>query len=311
MGLLDDERQANLVGHQEAMSRFLAAEHKQRMHHAWLIHGQDGIGKTVFALDCARHLLQGSDRTSAAGRQITAGTHPDLVIISRKIEDKKRRREIVLDDLKLIHTLLRHSSAMAAWRVIIIDQAHLLNRNAANALLKFLEEPPSKTLFLLTCPSPSAVIPTIRSRCRQLKLFALSDAETKEVLKRQGYADPELLALVAAAAGAPGTALRQHEKRDLTLNHLVEEMLSGRFVLDAEPLSSVGRDDDSFNMLCSLLGEALACHARELAAKGSLVSAGRVATAYSRLQTLRNETERFNLDKNQAVREAAILASVK
>ncbi|RUT25797.1 DNA polymerase III subunit delta' [Asaia sp. W19] len=300
-----------LTGHAEAFLLFRRAHESGRLHHGWMIHGEPGIGKTSFAFACARLLLGGTDPQSRAGRQITAGTHPNLLLITRRMDEKRKRmrQEIVIDDVRPVQDFLHHTAADGAWRVVIVDAAEALNRNAANALLKLLEEPPTDTVFFLTCPAPSALLPTIRSRCRLLGLDPLSDEETRQVLTRHGRAADSLPALVAQAQGAPGRVLASDQSTDDAARQLAQALMEGRMAIDPETLAGLLRHDDGFAVLCSLLGEGLANRARQLAGQGKLTEASKAAEAFAFLQALQRETERFNLDKNQAVRQAAAIAS--
>lgn len=300
-----------LVGHEAERGLFRQAAACGRLHHGWMIHGETGIGKTVFAFDCARFLLNGTDLRSRAGRQITAGTHPNLLHIARRMDEKRKRmrQEIVVDDIRPVQDFLHHTAADGSWRVVIVEEAETLNRNAANALLKLLEEPPTDTVFFLTCPSPSALLPTIRSRCRLLALDPLTPDQTKTVLTAHGIAPAEADRLASQASGAPGRSLATDQGTDRAARMLAVRMLETGGIDDAEGVAALLRHDDGFASLCSLLGEGLANRARELAGRGRLAEASKAAEAFSALQALQRETERFNLDKNQAVRQAAAIAS--
>ena len=300
-----------LIGHEAEKALFRQALESGRLHHGWMIHGDSGIGKTSFAFDCARVLLNGTDRQSRAGRQITAGTHPNLLLITRRMDEKRKRmrQEIVVDDVRPVQDFLHHTAADGSWRIVIVDAAETLNRNAANALLKLLEEPPTDTVFFLTCPSPSALLPTIRSRCRLLGLAPLTTEQTAAVLRAQGRSVAELQTLIAQAHGAPGRILSADQGTDRAARDLATALLATGETPDADSLAAFLRHDDGFAVLCSLLGEGLADRARTLAGQGKLAEASQAAEAFSALQALQRETERFNLDKNQAVRQAAAIAS--
>ena len=300
-----------LFGHEAELALFRKAYESGRLHHGWMIHGETGIGKTRFAFACARLLLNGVDLQSRAGRQISAGTHPNLLLITRRMDEKRKRmrQEIVIDDVRPVQDFLHYTAADGAWRVVIVDAAETLNRNAANALLKLLEEPPNQTVFFLTCPTPAALLPTIRSRCRLLALDTLSTEQTRQVLRHHGRSGAELDTLADQAHGAPGRVLATDQGTDRTARHLADAMLETGESADPEALASLLRHDDGFAVLCSLLGEGLANRARELAGQGKLIGASKAAEAFSSLQALQRETERFNLDKNQAVRQAAAIAS--
>ncbi len=150
------------------------------MHHAWLITGAPGVGKATLAYRFARRLLAGVqpgdtlavDPASPVFRRVAVGSHADLLTVEREWDDKKSRLrgEIVVDDARAISAFLRLTPAEGGWRVVVIDGAEHMNRNAANAVLKMLEEPPPRAVLLLTCAAPGRLLPTIRSRCRRLAL---------------------------------------------------------------------------------------------------------------------------------------------
>ena len=159
-----------------------------RMHHAWLLAGRAGIGKATLAYRLARHVLARPDERdhsgkslevptdSAAARQVAALSHPGLLVLRRPYDTKSKRfvSAIPVDEVRRLKSFLGLTSGENAWRVVIVDTADELNLNAANALLKSLEEPPRRALFMLVASEPSGLLPTIRSRCRRLDLQPLA-----------------------------------------------------------------------------------------------------------------------------------------
>lgn len=215
-----------LVGHQEQQAAFLDAWRTGRMHHAWLLAGPQGIGKATFAHAAAVTVL-----ASAAGPQsgiaedqlhvdpehriaklIAAGSHLDLRSLERLAKDKDGAlaANISVDQVRALQPLFQSTPGLSPWRVIIVDSIDDMNRAAANAFLKNLEEPPANTLFLLISHAPGRLLPTIRSRCRVLRFQPLSDEQVYAVLtaELQETGDAERQALVHIAAGSPGRALR-------------------------------------------------------------------------------------------------------
>ena len=177
-----------LFGH-EAAERVLAESLSDgRMHHAWLVCGRQGIGKATLAYRFARaalahpseraangQSLEVGEDTSAA-RQVRALSHPGLLVLRRPYDEKGKRfaASIPIDEVRRLRSFLSHRAGEEAWRVVIVDEANELNVNAANALLKSLEEPPARAVFLLVSSAPGRLLPTIRSRCRMLSLQPLS-----------------------------------------------------------------------------------------------------------------------------------------
>ncbi|GEC60120.1 DNA polymerase III subunit delta' [Gluconobacter oxydans] len=303
----DPRHTLNLYGHAEAEATFRQALASGMLHHAWLICGPAGIGKATLAFRLARLLLNAENPDSSQARRIAAGTHGDLLEISRAVDEKKGRLrgEITAADVRPVQTFLHHTATEGGWRVVIVDGAEYLNRFAANALLKILEEPPPRCVLLLTTSSPGALLPTIRSRCRMLTLSALSDADMRAAL-------PGISAdVLARAHGSPGRALFLSQDRDGAIASFVAEILAGQ-VRGSETMAlseRIAREAEGFALLCDLLGEGLADRARSAARRGDLAKADLAARQCSELDTLRRQTEGFNLDKAQAIRQAAELAS--
>ena len=220
-------RTLDLVGHSEAALLLEGAHASGRLHHAWLLGGVQGIGKTTLAYRFARFVLAGGSDCSAGrpplhldpdhptARRVAAGSHPDLATLERGIGDKgKLRTEIIVEDVREAGEFARKTPAEGGWRVIVVDSADELNASAANALLKLLEEPPPSSLLLLVSHSPGRLLPTIRSRCRRLTLRPLSVEDTVRVIgSNRPEIDPEQQILLARLAeGRPGLALRLAEE---------------------------------------------------------------------------------------------------
>ena len=202
-----------LIGHQRPRDMFLEALAGGRLHHAWLITGPKGIGKRRFADWAALKLLSGRlgpddvPDDDAAAALVAAGSHPDHRVLSPPTEGRgSTTSAIIVDQIREMGDFLHSYPALAGWRVLIVDSIDDMNVSTANAFLKELEEPREKTVYLLVSHSPARLLPTIRSRCRPLRLLALSEAQSRQVLARAnpGLPDAELSQLVAIARGAPG-----------------------------------------------------------------------------------------------------------
>ena len=242
---MEPRRRANLIGQDGAERTLIDAARSGRLAHAWLIAGPKGVGKATLAFRFARWLLAGApvsldgsmalDPADRAFRLAAAGSHPDLVTVERTAGEGGRvRGEIVVDDVRAAGAFLRLTPAMAGWRVVVVDAADDMNPNAANALLKVLEEPPARAVLLLVAHAPARLLPTLRSRCRRLDLRPLSEAGVLAVL-REIVADPEeTRALASLADGSPGRALAFAEAGGLELYREIDALAGRLPALDLE-----------------------------------------------------------------------------
>jgi DNA polymerase-3 subunit delta' len=211
-----------LVGHEQRVEAFLDAAHSGRMHHAWLLIGPRGVGKAKFAgLAAARLLADGAGleqdypgfsipSSSQTARLLEAGSHPDFMRLTRAAHDGgDLARNISVAQVRDIQRLFAVSPSYSERRILIIDAADDLERAAANALLKNLEEPPSGTVFFLISHAPGRLLPTIRSRCRTLRFGRLDEAQMMAVLRAELPEAEELerQALAKAGDGSPGRAI--------------------------------------------------------------------------------------------------------
>jgi DNA polymerase III subunit delta' len=213
-----------LYGHDSAIAAFRDALDSGRLHHAWLISGPQGVGKALFAAKAAlRVLAQGQGRLDhpgldvpddhSAARLAAAGSHPDLMRLERLPRENSSTgelaRNINVDQVRSLQRLFNTTASLSPWRAVIVDSIDDLERNAANALLKNLEEPPPSSVFFLVSHSPERLLPTIRSRCRSLRLSRLEgDAMTSALRAALPDADDkEIRDLAVAGDGSPGRAL--------------------------------------------------------------------------------------------------------
>ena len=212
----------SLFGHDDAVAAFGESLASGRLHHAWLLTGPEGVGKALFAQKAALRVLAEGAGPSVnlpgidvpddhpIARLAAAGSHPDLMRLERLERDNgELARSIVVDQVRGLQRLFGTTASMSPWRVVIIDAADDLERGAANALLKNLEEPPPKSVFFLVSNAAQRLLPTIRSRCRQLRLSPLDgDAMTSALRAALPDADEtEIRALAEAGQGSPGRAV--------------------------------------------------------------------------------------------------------
>ncbi len=249
---LHPRHSTRLCGHEAAEATLREAVSQGRLHHAWLITGPRGVGKATLAYRFARFLLArgeaepnvaslfGDDTIGAAERfdmtpdhpvfqRVAAGSEGNLFVLERGVDPRRGnlRGEIVIDDVRALGRFFAHTAAEAGWRVAIVDSADEMNRSAANALLKILEEPPESGILLLVAHAPGRLLPTIRSRCRHLLLRPVSDAVVNEVLaaSRPELSDAERGTLSTLAQGAPGRAIRLAEEGGLAVYRSLLDIL--------------------------------------------------------------------------------------
>lgn len=205
-----------VIGQDAAVAAFLQAAAGDRLHHAWLLTGPRGVGKATLAWAIARRLLAGgagpglaADPDAPEVQRIAALSEPRLALIRRPWDDKtgRLRAEITVDEIRRLLSFFHLSAAEGGRRVAIIDAADEMNTAAANALLKVLEEPPSDALILLIAHQPARLLPTIRSRCRTLRLAPLPPGQMAAILSDLGL-NEDAEALSALSDGSVGEALR-------------------------------------------------------------------------------------------------------
>ena len=213
-----------LFGQGAAERIFLDAFAQGRMHHGWLITGPRGIGKATFAWRLARFLLAEEPGGGLFGppetldisadhpvaHRIAAQSEPGLLSIRRGADEKtgKLRAQITVDEVRKLRDFFGLSATEGGRRVVIVDAADEMNTSAANALLKLLEEPPNGAMLLLVAHQPSRLLPTIRSRCRELRLHPLGADDMALALEQATGQTDDSTALAQLSGGSVGEAIR-------------------------------------------------------------------------------------------------------
>lgn len=340
---------ADLIGHATAERTLLDAHASGRMHHAWLLTGPRGIGKATLAYRFARFLLAHPPQEAGEGglfgdlpsappqtlaispehpvfHRVAAGSHGDLLTVTYgQMTDGRPRTEIVVDDVRGLGQFFSKTSAEGGWRVAIVDSADTLNRNAANALLKVLEEPPARAILLLVAHAPGRVLPTILSRCRRLALRPLDPSAVDDFI---GARFPELPSgeralLAALAEGSPGYAAALGQGQGLKLYQRLLGVLASLPRLDQKAVQGLADElggrggEGTFALFGTLLGDLLNRVVRTGAGPGpaspipgegqvlqrlaAIASLDRWIEVWEKSSSLMQRADAINLDRRQVV----------
>ncbi|MGL4396433.1 MAG: DNA polymerase III subunit delta' [Hyphomicrobium sp.] len=330
-----------LIGHADAERTLADAIAGGKMHHAWLITGPAGIGKATLAYRMARAALADAgsrdmfgasldvSADASASRLIAARAHPGLLVLARGYDSKAKRfaTTISVDDVRRLRSFLGLSAEAQGWRVVIVDSADEMNINAANALLKSLEEPPPQTLFLLISAAPGRLLATIRSRCRTLALNALSSADLRAAVtaalaaaEKPAITDDAFRQLEPLANGSPRRLLGILEGGGLALQTRIDAIFQALPTLDIRAAHALADElqpaaqEQKFELFFDLFFDHLARLIRtgangtgpagDQAASARLIGAGKLATFAQLWETLARDkatAQSLNLDRKALV----------
>jgi DNA polymerase-3 subunit delta' len=317
----------DLFGHREAEALLLNAYRSGRIPHAWLIGGAAGIGKATLAYRMARFVLAHKnplapevrraetllvDATDPVARHVAAGAHGGLLTLERTLNDKGVLRTVItVDETRETIPFFGSTAAVEGWRVCIVDTVDELNPNAANALLKVLEEPPRQSLFLLVSHAPARVLPTILSRCRKLPLRPLS---TDDVIRAAAQAaqiaadDPALIEAAEAAEGSVARALTLLGGDALKLQQRTAALLANLPRVDPRELHALGEAlplSDRVALAAFIdsvdrwVGQRL--RADDAHANANLPRLARLAEVWEKINRAARDTAEYNLERKPLV----------
>ncbi len=312
-----------LFGHDAAQSFLATAYRSGKGHHAILFEGPEGIGKATLAFRFAHHVLAhprpeeapmalaDPDPASPAFRQVVAGASHNLLHITRPFDAKtgKFRTAITVDEVRKAGKFFSQTSGGEGWRIVIVDPADDMNRSAANAVLKMLEEPPRRSMFLVLSHAPGRLLPTIRSRCMPLVLRPLGQDDLLQALGNLGMAPAPAIArrLLDAAGGSVSQAIKLVNYGGLDILDAFDSLFAAdgpdqRKAMHriAEAVSARG-SDALYGFFVDHAGEALAERARRAATAGELDRAFRLSTLHGALSERLSVADAYNLDRKQTV----------
>ena len=315
----------SLYGHREAESVLLDAYRSGQCPHAWLIGGPQGIGKATLAYRMARFVLAHPlpsapavrnaqslevDASHPAARRIAAATHGGLLVLERTLNDRGvLRTEIAVDAARETVPFFGSTSAEGGWRVCIVDTVDELNANSANALLKVLEEPPARSLFLLVSNAPARVIATIQSRCRKLSLRALEANDVVRAVADAAGIDAADKALTVAAGLSEGSVARAMlllGGETLGMQHKTEALLKALPLLDPKAMhglgdSLAGNDRAALLAFVDTLERWMTAQLRSGRARADLPRLARLSEVWEKVGRAVRETQEFNLERKPLV----------
>ena len=276
-----------LIGHEKIEAKLANTFKYGRVAHALLLAGPRGIGKATLAYRFARHVLSSgttdmktmlaakSDRPLTLTRdhevfaRVASGGHADLLVLEKGINPRtgRLRGEITVDEARQLHRFLCLTPAESSWRISIVDAIDEMNRNAANAILKSIEEPPPRTILILVSHAPGRLSATIRSRCQQLNLRPLSQQNFETVINtvHPELKKNEIITLARLSEGSPGRALVIAELDGIQLYHSLVKILITLPPIDFESVHALADElsrkgsEGRFNLAMELLLGWLSC----------------------------------------------------
>ncbi|WP_353937415.1 DNA polymerase III subunit delta' [Mesorhizobium liriopis] len=308
----------NLFGHHETITRLLSMQTSGRLPHGLILSGPTGIGKATLAFHFARHLLSrqsGSDLATvpidgAIFRQVASGAHPAVLHLTRPLSETGKGFKTVLSvkEIRRIGRFLSHTSHDGGYRMVIVDSVDDMNTEAANALLKNLEEPPSRTVFILIAHARRPILPTLRSRCQVLKLDTLEADDLSAALQSAGAPLPDdpspRQAIIEGANGSVRQAilLMRHGGVEIAgaldaaiRNARLDTLAANRL---ADQVAAKGKET-AFTLLHDRALEMLTEGASEAALRGELGRAERLSSSSESLRDASREAMAYNLDRKQ------------
>ena len=325
-GVAHPRETMSLIGQDTAEATFLDAYKSGRFPHAWILAGPEGIGKATFAYRAARFVLSHPDPRAAevqqaqslavpadapATRRILAQSHTSLFVLRRQWNAEKKSMPTVIpaELARKAVSFFGTTAGEGGWRVCIVDSAEDLNLYGANALLKIVEEPPPRCLFLIVSHLPGRLLPTIRSRCRMLQLRTLSTADIVRAVQTVAPGEFEPGMVERAAAVADGTvrgAFKVLDEGTLAIIEHIRATLARLPALDWKDIHAIAEglagkaNDAAYETAVETIFAWLSERTHAMAGEG----AGRLAPlaeVWDKIARSVRETDSYNLDRRALV----------
>jgi DNA polymerase-3 subunit delta' len=321
-GIPEPSETMRVFGHSAQAEQLAAAHRAGKLPHGLVFAGPRGIGKATLAFQLAHHLLANPDpasaplefsprdATSPLYRQIASGAHPSVLHLTRPFNEKTKtfKTMLTIDEVRRVGRLLSLTAHDGGYRVVVVDPADDLNVNAANALLKNLEEPPARTVFVLIAHSLGRLLPTIRSRCQVIRLHPLEEDDLIAALATFDKAPgpEETAALVARAAGSVRNAVLLTDYGGVEIAEALDKLVAVRNppATETHRLADAvaGRDQAiQFNIFNEHALDILARAAGDAAERGDSRAADRISELWQDTRIAILDAEAYNLDRKQHV----------
>lgn len=321
----------HFFGHAGALQNLSQAYRMGYLPQALILAGPPGTGKATLAWRLARFVLANPDPGQARGEdlanffvppshpvfhQVAAMAHPDLILLRREWseKDKKLLTEIRIEDVRRAIHLFQQAAGQGGYRVCILDCAEELNLNSANALLKLIEEPPPRSLFLIIANRPGRMLPTLRSRCQKILLNPLSRENIRDIVMSLGPPwanadESQLAAAITRAQGSVHPVLRLLDEDGIALDTQLGRLLNNLphvdwgEVHDLADRISARAHGEAYETWLTTIADWLDARVRLAAGSGAanVNQLAPFALVWEKLSEAAREAEILNLDKRPLV----------
>lgn len=237
----------NIIGHKQVITQLCLMQQEDRIPHAMLFCGTDGVGKFLVAEALAAAILcHAPVHNQACGhckacRALAAGTHPDFFQIQPESETKAAPA-IRIEAVRKLQEEIARIPLLSERRVVIMQEADKMNEAAANCLLKTIEEPSGQIVFILLTSRPSALLDTIISRCMRVEFGILQPEELVAILHQHGIEEPLAGKLASIADGSVSKALAMQDEELLNLQAQAFDLASAAGTLGVEQLLQLAKE---------------------------------------------------------------------